>query len=177
MRTREPLASRDEAQCNAAAEVRSFCESVSVSATRSITLLKAIEQTVDWLVWMRGIAKTNAQFADKAAQAIKICERVKVIDADGTLCALFEETEADVCRVHEMLLSKRNAGIKAPELVGHHKETIVDEYTSTIAAVADLHNMMADLRWAIGEHDADLERPSEAEFSSKEELRAYLASV
>lgn len=167
----------DTTQCTAPAEVRSFCESVSESTSRTITLLKAIEQTVDWLVWMQNRAKADAKFVDKTTRTIKTCERIKPIDVDGTLCTLIEETENSLHQLYNMLISKREFGHKAPELQGDHKSAIVDEYTNTIGAIADLHNLMTDLRWAIGEHDADLEKPVGAAFSTKEELKAYLSTL
>ena len=167
----------NKTQCTSPAEVRTFCESVSESTTKNIVLLKAIEQTVNWLVRIQNNAKADASFADTAAEAIKTCERVKPIDVDGTLCALIEETESGLERLHTLLVSKRNAAQKAPELEGDHKSAVVDEYTNAIAAVADLHNLMGDLRWAVGEHDADLEKPVGATFSKKDELRAYLKTL
>jgi len=163
--------------CSGSAEVRTFCESVSESTTKNIVLLKAIEQTVNWLVRIQNSAKADASFADKAAEDIKTCERVKPIDVDGTLCALIEETENGLERLHQLLISKREAGRNARELVGDHKTAVVDEYSNAIAAIADLHNLMAELRWVIGEHDADLEKPEGPAFSTKEELKAYLKTL
>ena len=80
-------------RASVAAEVRVFCESVSDSTASSITLLKAIEQTVDWLTWLQTRAKADARFAAKAAEHLKSCERIKPVDVDGTLATLFEEAE------------------------------------------------------------------------------------
>lgn len=140
----------------APAEVRQFCESVSESTTKNIRLLKAIEQTVDWLVWLQNRAKADANFAEKAADHFKNCERLKSVDVDGTLCTLLEEVENDLQRLHNLLIAKRDFARRAPELNGEHRTAVVDEYTAAISAIAALHNLMATLRWAIGEHDADL---------------------
>lgn len=164
--------------CAAApAEVRQFCESVSESTTKNIRLLKAIEQTVDWLVWVQNRAKADAVFAAKAADHLKKCERVRPIDEDGTLCALFEEVESGLQGLRQLLIDKRNVARSAPELQGDHKTSVVDEYTAAIAAVADLHNLMMDLRWAFGEHDADLEQPGGPAISSAVDLKAYLETL
>jgi len=159
------------------AEIRQFCESVSDSTTKNIRLLKAIEQTVDWLIWIQNRAKADAKFAEKAADYIKTCERIKAIDVDGTLCTLLEEVEGDLQRLHQLLLNKRNAARGAPELKGEHRTTVVDEYTEAISAIAELHNLMTRLRWAIGEHDADLEIPIGPNISSPSELEAYLKTL
>lgn len=161
----------------APAEVRTFCQNVSESATNNLTLLKAIEQTVDGLALVQKHAKADTEYALKNFEHIKDCERANQIDTDGTICALFEKTESALDRFHQLLTSKRDAARKAPELEGDHKEAVVDEYTRTIAAIADLHNAMADLRWAIGEHDADLERPVGPPLASAEEVRAYLETL
>ena len=161
----------------APAEVRQFCESVSESTIKNIRLLKAIEQTVDWLVWVQNRAKADAAFASKAADHLKKCERVKPIDEDGTLCALFEEVESGLQGLHQLLIDKRDVARRAPELKGDHKTAVVDEFTAAIASVADLHNSMIDLRWAFGEHDADLEQPLGPAISSAEDVKAYLESL
>ena len=161
----------------APAEVRQFCESVSESTTKNIRLLKAIEQTVDWLVWVQSRAKADAAFASKAADHLKNCERVKPIDEDGTLCALFEEVESGLQGLHQLLIDKRDVARRAPELRGDDKTAVVDEYTAAIASVADLHNLMIDLRWAFGEHDADLEQPLGPAISSSEGVKAYLETL
>lgn len=167
----------DANEISAAAEVRQFCESVSESTTKNIRLLKAIEQTVKWLTWIQDRAKADSTFALHAAEHFKTCERKKAIDEDGTLCALFEEVEIGLHGLHELLISKRDCARKAPELVGDDKSAVVDEYTAAIDAIADLHNFMVDLRWAIGEHDADLEQPTGKAFSKPEDLKTYLASL
>ena len=161
----------------APAEVRQFCESVSESTTKNIRLLKAIEQTVDWLVWVQNRTKADAAFASKAADQLKKCERVKLIDEDGTLCSLFEEVESGLQGLRQLLIDKRNAARKAPELEGGHKTAVVDEYTTAIESVAEFHNLMVDLRWAVGEHDADLEKPTGKRYSDPDELKAYLSSL
>jgi hypothetical protein len=150
---------------------------VSESTTKNIRLLKAIEQTVDWLVWVQNRAKADAAFASKAADHLKKCERVKPIDEDGTLCALFEEVESGLQRLHQLLIDKRDVARRAPELKGDHKTSVVDEYIAAIASVADLHNLMIDLRWAFGEHDADLEQPLGPAISSSEDVKAYLKTL
>jgi hypothetical protein len=161
----------------APAEVRQFCESVSESTTKNIRLLKAIEQTVDWLIWVQDRIKADSEFASKAADHLKKCERVKLIDEDGTLCALFEEVESGLQALRQLLIDKRDAARRAPELEGDHKTAVVDEYTTAIESVAELHNLMIDLRWAVGEHDADLEQPLGPAISSAEEAKAYLESL
>ena len=162
---------------SATAEVRVFCESVSDSTTKTISLLKAIEQTVDWLAWLQNRARADTVFADKAAENIKICDRVKIIDLDGTIVSLVEEAEGGLERLYQLLINKRAAAMKAPELQGDHKTAVVDEYTPAISVIANLHNSMTELKWAIGEHDSDLEKSTGQAISDREQLKNYITSL
>ncbi len=162
---------------SAPAEVRVFCESVSDSTASSITLLKAIEQTVDWLTLVQNRAKADSVFAAKTAEHLKTCERLKPIDADGTVATLFEEAEEGLEKLYQLLIRKRGFARNAPELEGDNKDAVVDEYTEAISAIADLHNLMGELRWAFSEHDADLEKTAGRAISSPEEMRAFLKAV
>lgn len=164
-------------ETSAAAEVREFCESVSESATKNLRLLSAIEQTISWLSWMQSRAKADAIFAATEADKLKMAPRIKIIDADGTLCALFEELEGNLQRLHSCLLKKKKNALDAPELNGDHKDAIVEEYANAISAIGDLHNEIIELRWAVGEHDADLEAPENTTFSNPDALKTYLAAL
>lgn len=162
---------------SATAEVRQLCEAVSSSNTRNLWLLRAIEQTVGWLVWLQNRYKSDASFAAGAAEYISGCERKKIIDEDGTLCTLFEDVETGLAETHNTLKSKIQATREAPELNGSDKRAIVTEYEKALVVVADLHNQMLELRWAVGEHDADLEKPSGPVFTDADALRKYLSTI
>jgi hypothetical protein len=166
-----------EIETSAAAEVRQFCESVSDGASKNLRILSAIDQTIGWLSWMQSRAIADTKFAATEAEKIKMATRVKIIDADGTLCALFEEIEGHLQRLHSGLLKKKDHVINAPELNGEHKESLVDEYASAISAIGHLHNEIIELRWAVGEYDADLEVSENKTFSNADALKTYLAAL
>jgi hypothetical protein len=164
--------------CSAAiAEVRFISDSVLDSATHSITLLKAIEQTVEVLAWLQNQAKTDYTFAVTVSDGLKTCNPVKPIDAEGILCASLEQAEIALENLHQLLTKKCDAANKAPELEDGHKEAVIDEYQLAISAVADLHNAIVDLRWAVGEHDADLEESEGLAISDPQELMDYLNTL
>jgi hypothetical protein len=151
---------------------------VSDNTNKSITLLKAIDQTVEWLKLLHDRARADSAYASKIADFIKKSERLKPLDVDGTLCSQLEDAEQSLERLYHLLISKRQAAINAPELQGDDKDTIVEAYADTIARIADLHNSMTDLRWAVGEHDADLEKPqSGVAISTISELEAFFKTL
>ena len=145
-------------RCATPEEVRFFCELISDETTKSLDTLRNIEATVFWLSFIQKHANTNISLAVKVADAIKTCDRIKPIDVEDKLTGTIEGVEGRLNDLYNLLISKREVARKAAELDGPDKELVVDEYTSAITAVADLHNSMADLRWAVMEHDADLEK-------------------
>lgn len=153
-------------------EVRALCESISETGTKNIALLNAIDQTVDWLTRIQNMARADTAYAEKAAIAIANCAREKTIDQDSALCNALNAAEHVLEEFHSLLVKKRDAGRRAPELVGDHKDAIEDEYSCALDAVAGLHNALGDLRWAIMEHDADLS-PVVATFSTAEDMADY----
>lgn len=176
--TRAIDVSHGRIRSSAPAEVRSFSESVSEAANKSISLLRAIDQTVDWLKLIKDRAMADSAFAAKMVEVAKNGERVKPFDADGTLCSQLLDAEQSLERLHGLLVSKRLAGMSAEDLEGEHKEAVLDAYSETIACIGDVHNSIAALRWAIGEHDADLEPiPTEPAISSSKELEAFFKAL
>lgn len=168
----------DQGRSSPSAEVRAFCELVSENTNKSITLLNAIDQTIGWLILLQDRAKADSAFASKTVEVIGKCERIRPFDSDGTLCSTLEEAERSLERLHQILISKRQFGINAEELQGEDKDTIVSAYTDAIANIADLHNCMVDLRWKIGEHDAEIEsRSASASISSQQELEEFLKTL
>ena len=147
----------DVTHISSAAEVRQFCEAVSESATKNLRLLKAVEQTVQWLSWIQDRAQADAIFAGKAAVHLRNCDRVTMVDVDGTLGALLEDTESSLDALHQLLKIKSAAASSAADLHSDDKIAVLTEYSKAIAAVADLHNLMVELRWAAGEHESRVE--------------------
>ncbi len=157
-------------------EVRVLCESISETGTKNIALLKAIDQTIDWLTRIQNMARVDADYAEKTAAAIATCARENPIDQESQLCNAFAEAETVLEEFHAALTKKRDAGRRAPELVGDHKDAIENEYARALDAVAALHTAMGDLRWAIMEHDADL-APVVAAFSTAEDMADYFSRL
>lgn len=176
--TRATQVSHKMIRASASAEVRTFCESVSEASNKSITLLRAVDQTVDWLKLLKDRATADAAFARRMLDVVRTCEPSKRFDADGTLCSQLFDAEESLKRLHGLLVSKRLAGINADELRGADKETVVDTYTEAIACIGDIHNSLSALRWAIGEHDADLEPlPTNQAISSLQELEVFFKTL
>lgn len=161
-------------ECASTEEVRLICETSTDSSQRSLTLLRAIDMTIDALVWIEDQAGPTISFVEKVAAAIKDCKRTAKIDPSNVVTSAVITAEESSVALYNVLLDKRAHAIAAVELDGDNKEAVVEAYNRAISAVADLHNAFADLRWTIGEHDADLEEPTGKPLSTPEKVAEYL---
>lgn len=150
--------------------VRTFCDSVSSASATNLKLLSDIEKTVEWLAALQKQAESAAVYAEKFRKAIASCAPVKVIDPDNSIHDTIVQAEARLSEVVAILSMKRQSALDDPALRGEHEETVVSEYDQTIKAFKMLHDGMVELRWAIMEHDADLDVTVGKAYSSAEEL-------
>ncbi len=150
--------------------VRTFCDSVSSASATNLKLLNAIEKTVDWLTALQKQADGEVVVANKFREMIASCAPVKVIDPDNSIHDIVVQAEARLSQVVSILSAKRQSALDDPELRGEHEETVVSEYGQTVDAIKILHDGMVELRWAIIEHDADLDATIGKAYSSAEEL-------
>lgn len=163
--------------CASTEEVRLICETSTDASQKSLTLLRAIDLTINALDWIEKQSRPTLEFVEKEVSAIKSCQRTCKIDPNSVATSAALTAEEASVSLYNLLLKKRTCAIKARELDGHDKEAVVEAYDRAIAAVADLHNSFADLRWAIGEHDADLEEPVGHTMSTAQEVAAYLDAL
>lgn len=161
-------------ECASTEEVRLVCEASTESSQRSLTLLRAVDMTIDALTWIENQAGSTISFVDKVTSAIKTCNRTYKIDPNNLVTSAVLTSEEASVSLYNILMEKRGHALAAAELDGENKEAVVDAYNRATSTVADLHNSFADLRWAIGEHDADLEEPTGKPLSTTEEIAAYL---
>lgn len=148
--------------------VRGFCDSVSATSASNLKLLSDIERTVDWLSGFRKQIEGEAAFAEKFREAVA-CASVKTIDSDDSIRDKIVDSEDKLKKLVAILGQKKQAAIRDPGLRGDNQTAVVSEYDQTIETVKTLHDAMAELRWAIMEHDADLEKAVSKPFSTAED--------
>lgn len=161
-------------ECTSTEEMRLICETSTETSQKSLTLLRAIDMTINALGWVEDQSRPTIEFVTKEIAAIKSCTRTCKVDPNSVASSAVLTAEEASVALYDVLLNKRALAAKATELDGADKVAVVDAYNRAIAAVADLHNSFADLRWAIGEHDADLEEPTGAALSTPQEVAEYL---
>lgn len=144
-------------------------------AQRSLRLLRQIEDTISALCYERRLFEAMAKFVHEICEDIKHRKPVQPIDPHGTVWENLEKAQAAMKRLYETMVEKREYARNDPDLT--EEDGVADEYTRSIAVVADLHNGINELRWAIGEHDAELEPKSGRGVSDRASLERQLDSL
>ena len=152
-----------------------FGREVRDDSTRSLDLLRAIDATLANLARLRKKLDADTEFAAGLLDALTAKQGRPPIDPDDKLCEVLLEAQRGVERLHATLLSKQRSAETDADL--RDEDGIADVYAEVVASAAALHNKLNDLRWAVGEHDADLETPSEQTLSTSAEIDAFFATL
>jgi hypothetical protein len=146
--------------------------SASDTAARSLEVLEAIDQTIDSLRWLSDRADADTTFLEREIETLRAATPTTSLDPDGVRCNALENVGESVERVCRQFIEKRTAAIKAPELSPY--DGVSDAYTETINSLADLHDALNDLRWAVMLHDGQLDTPSGKPTNSVDDLFARI---
>lgn len=151
--------------------LRDFGRRVVEEAGRELGLLDAIEATLDRLRFEEKMFGALAEHADYIAERLYSAKsNGNPIDPQGEMAQLFESAQSLADRYHQQLTHKRDVAKADSRLCDD--DCIVDAFNNAIAVAADLHNAINRLRWAIGEHDANLEKPKGKVFTDVDALFA-----
>lgn len=144
---------------------------IAAQASRSLHLLSAIENTIE------GVETDARLMANLAEEARRILETLDgstpgLVDPDGRTGDLLSKGAAAARRLYDFAIRKRQAARDDPQLTG--EDGVVEAYDAYIAAAADLHNMLEDLRDTLETIDS-LQSPSTGkQYTSVEDLLADL---
>lgn len=127
-----------------------------VLASRDLGLLRAINDTLDWIDVEAGRVRQLDSDAERFIQTIKSAKSPIVSDID--LVSLFDGARDAVGEAHAVLVIKHKCAMDDPALLD--EDGIVDAYADLINGVAILHNRLNTLSWVIGEHNADFDKPT-----------------
>ncbi len=146
--------------------LRSFGQLVEFEANRSVELLKAIDDTIYACCVLREQVDALAGAAAEQIQAIKRADGS--IDPDGKILRQLEQGRDALNASYETLLKKRNLAAQAPQLKSD--DGVIEAIDILLDAVSAAHNVVNDLCWELGEHEADLDTVLEGEYSSADDL-------
>jgi len=135
------------------------CEQVDQT---SLSILRAVDETVEGLAAEEKALNGLMGLALSLIETVNNCERQQMIDPDDILVERGEKSEAALRDAVGQLELKRAAAFADPDLNGDNESAVVLGYDRTIAVAKGLHDALVDLRWAVMEHDSDLDVAGEA---------------
>lgn len=149
--------------------VRLYGQAASDRGSMSLSLLKAIDGTVEWLAGIQKDVAGGLDLGNALLRNLQNCERVRPFDPDGNIRNVYLTSESKLKEVILGLRAKRESALRDRRIQGHVDE-LVSEFDSAIQTLSQFHDLCIAIRWAVAEHDADLEQPIGAAASSAEEL-------
>lgn len=153
--------------------VRLYGQTASDRGSMSLSLLKAIDGTVEWLAGIQKDIAGAFDLGNVLLRNLRKCERVHPLDQDGKVRDVYLIGESKLKEVIHGLKAKREAALRDRRIQGHVDE-LVSEFDSAIQTLSQFHDLLIALRWAVAEYDADLEKPIGAASSSTEEVLKLL---
>lgn len=142
----------------------------------SLHYLRRVDAVVNETTKMRENAETSEAAIMQVLAVLRNGGFEEPLDPTGALASPAASAEAVVKEAISVLRELDDA-LEGPAFSGEHAEAMSDSSQDAIHALEKLHDAMVDLRWAIVEHDADLEEPEDKAFKTVEELVADLKSL
>ena len=151
-------------------------EKVEADSRFSLHYLRAVDAVINVATDVRNNAATVAlaidQFLARLAEPAGFDEP---IDPTHKFAALSASGEATVKKVISAIHEMDDAW-EGSSILAEHAEEVSVSNEEAIGTLEKLHDAMVDLRWAVIEHDADLEEPEGEAIDNVEDLTADLRS-
>ena len=142
----------------------------------SLHYLRLVDAVVDGTINMRNNAETSESAIMQALAELQDGGFEEPLDPTDSLASLAASAEVSVKKAISALRGLDHA-FEGSAFSGEHVEAMSDSSQDAVHALERLHDAMVDLRWAIIEHDADLEEPEDKAFETVEELVADLKNL
>lgn len=141
-------------------------------ASRTLVFLQAIETTIRSLATDTAVVSTLVNEARETLSQLEKSEQTADIDPNGRICDLLEKAAASAERTYNVAVQRRQAARDDKALT--EEDGVVDAYTAFIAAIADFHNVVEDLRDTVATLDASRLPGTGKSFTSADELIEHL---
>ena len=147
---------------------------VEADSRFSLHYLKTVDAAIAVTVNLRNDAETAEKVIERiVARIVDSGGFSKPIDPENTLSSLAASAEGVVKEAISAVRDLADA-LDGPTFPGEDTQEMSKAGEEAIGALRSLHDRMVDLRWAVLEHDADLETPDGKAYDDVEELVADL---
>lgn len=153
-------------------DLRAFGTYFQEGTARSLTLLRAIGQTVLALQTIRSQLKDFAQVAEKLIGGL---DDMKDLVEDKTIDS-FDRAEDSLGAMHSAMRTMHDAMKRNSKL--RDSDGVCEAFIETLNTLADLHEVVERLRWTLMLHNAALDTSDAGpELSTESEIHEFLASL
>ena len=153
--------------------IERFTLDIVSRTARDLTLLKAVDQTLDALSLDSGRLGADLKFAVEVTEKINKTKPQAMIDPAGNVDDNILRAQDSIKSVNIKYSEKRSHAENDNDLC--EEDGVVEAFNKNIELSANLYNALSDLRWAIAEHDADLSpKLATSVCSSQQEIDAAL---
>ena len=151
-------------------------DKVRADSRFSLHYLRALDAAIDVTTDVSSDAQTTERAIKQFfARLEKSGGYEEPIDPEGKLASSSASAEAAVKKTIRALQESGETWEKSA-VSEEHAEEVRERIEEAIVALQILHDSMVDLRWAVVEHDADLEEPEGEAFDNVKDLVADLRS-
>ena len=151
-------------------------EKVEADSRFSLHYLRAVDAATNVAIDVRNCAwtaeKACKQILDLLAESGGYKEPIDSTGKLESISASAEATVKDTIRA----LQEIDGVLGGSRIPAEHAEEVSVSKEEAIGALQKLHDTMVDIRWAVIEHDADLEEPEGKAFDNVEDLITDLRS-
>ena len=141
-------------------ELKAVRQVVSDTSARTFELIAEIDDTVDGPIWLAQTSKATTVWIKKKIQRIKLCDCTVRIDSDDSFSETLGFAQEIANSFYRRLTRSRDRSKWANNV------DVAAALSEALTQLADFHNAISDLRWAIMEHDANLEPVSNKHISA-----------
>lgn len=130
-------------------EVKAARQIVSDTSGRLFELFSEIDDTVGGSVWLARILRANTEWIEGMTVRIKTCDCNRSIDADNSCVESLGFSQEIANSFYRRLIRCRDKS------KGANNDDLAKAISESLKQLADFHNAIYDLRWAVMGHDAN----------------------
>lgn len=140
---------------------------------RSLSLLRDIDLAIDTCDMLRKEHEAHIGLFDALVEKI---HRLEAPLPEEAVLPHLEQAQISLEEFYGELKKRRCSAVRAPEL--NADDGVVEAYDMLLETVSSLHNKIEEVRWAVLEHNADMDRSSKScVLTDPEEIASFLHSL
>lgn len=140
---------------------------------RSLSLLRDIDLAIDTCDMLRREHDAHIGLFDAC---VKKLHRLEAPLPEEAVLPHLEQAQVSLEESYNELKLRRRSAVQAPEL--QEDDGVVEAFDMLLETVSSLHNKIEEVRWAVLEHNADMDKSSKScVLTDPEDIASFLHSL